>query len=208
MFLVRRNNAGFSMMELLAAVVVLGILMGIAIPAVMNVMQDQRHKTYVDDAVRLSSNMEYKMNSDNMVPVPAVGSCIAMNLAYLDNNTFNDAPNDGEYDRLGSFVVAKRVSATADVEYVYYVRLLEKMKGGNYRGIDLRAVDDDGTGVYLYMEKAYDKCISNVGSSSRNDFVLTNYISNTSPIISRLNSYGISCNKLIIYAPDDTTDEE
>lgn len=202
----KKNNLGFTMIELLAAIVLLGILMSIAIPVVISVVQDQRNDTYVEDAIRLATNMEYKMNSDNMMPVPAYGSCIAMNLAYLDNNTFNDAPYDGEYDRLGSFVVAKRVN-NAYYEYIYYVRLIEEMKGGEFRGIDLLPVDDDfdsATGPeYLYMTKAKDKCVSNVHSESV--VYLTDYLSNPSMLISDvLDYYSIECDSMIIYAPDDT----
>ena len=203
----KRNNSGFSMMELLAAIVVLGILMGIAIPTVMNIMQDQRNKTYVEDGIRLAANMEYKMRSDNMMPVPAEGSCIAMNLAYLDNNTFNEAPYEGEYDRLASFVIARRVDADADNEYAFYVRLIEKMEGGAYRGIDLLPVDNDAISSngdrFLYMNNAKDSCVDNVGSNKA--VSLTDYLSNPSSLASTvLYEYAISCDRLIIYAPDDT----
>lgn len=197
----KNNNAGFSMMELLAAIVVLGILMGMAVPAVMGVMRDQRNKTYVEDSIRLASTMEYKMNSDNMMPVPSIGGCLVVNLAYLDNNTFNDAPNEGEYDRLGSFVVAKRQNSV-DNPYYYYVRLIEKMDGGNYRGVDLIPVDNDGSGTYLYMNKAYNKCINNLGSSNRIN--LTDYLSNTDALKIYINNYGIGCSSVVLYAPDDT----
>lgn len=154
-----RNNSGFTMIELLAAVVVLGILMGIAIPTVVSVMNDKRNDTYIEDAIRLASTMEYKMNSDNKILVPARGGCIAMSLSYMDNNTFEEGPYGGEYDRDASFVLAYRNASGDEEEYKYYVRLIEKTKTGSYRGVNL--VDTNS----LYDDKARDKYISNLGAA-------------------------------------------
>ena len=49
----KNSNAGFTMIELLAAVVVLGILMIVAVPTVTNVLNDSKNKTYIDDSKRL-----------------------------------------------------------------------------------------------------------------------------------------------------------
>ena len=55
-----KNNSGFTMIELLAAIVILGIMMGSAIPIVISVMNDQKNKTYIEDAIRLASNADNK----------------------------------------------------------------------------------------------------------------------------------------------------
>ena len=104
----RKNNLGFSMIELLAAIVILGVLMGVAIPTVINILNDQRNNTYVSDAIKLSTNVDYKMKSDNQMIMPIRGGCVAMNLTYVDNNIFESAPYGGEYDQYKSFVIAKR----------------------------------------------------------------------------------------------------
>lgn len=189
------NRSGFTMIELLAAVVILGIMMGIAIPTVMSVLNDQRNDTYVEDAIRLATNMDYKMRSDNKMPVPARGACIAMNLTYLDNNTFNDAPYDGEYDMLASFVVAKRNTvAASDIEYFYYVRLIEQTKTGAYRGINLKSVEK------LYESDAKDKYVSNLDESSVKN--LNSYSQASLKSLVNGSSYSIGCSSIIIYAPD------
>ena len=79
-----KNNLGFSMIELLAAIVILGVLMGVAIPTVINILNDQRNNTYVSDAIKLSTNVDYKMKSDNQMIMPIRGGCVAMNLTYVD----------------------------------------------------------------------------------------------------------------------------
>ena len=191
-----KNNSGFTMIELLAAVVVLGILMGIAIPAIIGLLNNQRGETYIKDSLRLVSNMENKLRSDNKMIVPARGACVAMNLTYLDNNTFEIGPYGGEYDRWASFVVARRNTRDEDEEYTYYVRLVEKMSSGGYRGVDLKESN------LLYNSDARTRYVSNLGETAA--YSLTDYEGRESSFKNTIkNSYSITCSSVVIYAPED-----
>lgn len=184
-----KKNSGFSMVELLAAVVILGVLMMVAIPTVTNLLKDSKNKTYVDDSIRLVSTFEEKMRKDNMMPVPAVNNCIAINLTYLDNNTFDDAPYDGEYHGLYSFVVARREDINI---YKYYVRLVEKLPSGEvgFRGTDLSEVDS------LYAKNAKDVSVKSLKKSSLFDLA-------DADLVNKLLGRGIDCRGgMIVYAPD------
>ena len=190
-----KNNLGFTMVELLAAVVVLGISMMVAIPSVIDLLNDQRSDTYIKDALRLASNMDNKLRSDNKITVPRRGGCVAINLTYMDNNTFEEGPYGGEYDRWASFVVAKRNSAAADEEYTYYVRLIEKTPAGAFRGVDLKDSNR------LYEIHANRKYVSNLGVSDA--YSLTDYEGSEASFITHLAGKGISCSTMEIYAPED-----
>lgn len=191
-----KKNSGFTMIELLAAIVVLGVLMTVAVPTVMNVLTDSRNRTYVDDAIRMSSNFETEVRKDNMMALPAIGSCVMMNLTYLDNNTFKNAPYDGEYDRVYSFVVAKRENLN---DYKYYPRLVELLPKGNsgYRGVDLTEVNR------LYEKKAIDNYVKNVGKNKLFD----PSEKTEEEIKTQLNTYGISCNNILLYVPNMEDDD-
>lgn len=193
--LLMRKDSGFTMIELLAAIVVLSVLMMVAVPTVMNVLTSSRNRTYVDDSIRLVSTFEAEIKKDNKMPIPAVGNCIVVNLAYLDNNTYNDAPYDGEYDRISSFVVARRDNRSS---YSYYPRLVEKLPGGDegYRGIDLTEVNR------LYETDAKDLYVKNIGKSKLFD------ISHESEmgLIAQFNEYSIACESVIVYAAEDLPD--
>ncbi len=187
-----RKDAGFTMIELLAAVVILGILLSIAIPTVSGVLKDSRNRTYIDDALRLVSSFDSEIRRDNKMPIPKIGGCVIMNLTYLDNNTFDDAPYEGEYSRIYSFVVAKRVDKN---RYVYYPRLVEKLTDQNgYRGIDLTESDK------LYEKNAGDIYVKNLGAGALYDVsTQTN-----STLVIKLSTYGIDCGSEvpIVYAPN------
>lgn len=174
-----KNNSGFTMIELLAAIVLLGIMMGSAIPIVISVMNDQKNKTYIEDAIRLASNADNKMRSDNKVQIPPRGGgCVVMSLDYMDNNAFAKGPYDGEYDKAASFVVVSRNLSTADEEYQFYVRLLEKLENGNYRGVNLVEYNS------LYADNARDSYVENVGSDAA--FKLTSYKHNRSGLLTAI----------------------
>lgn len=156
-----RNSRGFTMIELLAGIIVLGILMGTAVPTVINIMNDQKSKTYIEDAIRLASNADNKMRVDNKIEIPPRnGGCVVITLSYMNNNAFEKAPYGGVYDKQASFVVASRNAKSADEEYTYYVVLVEETEGGGYRGVNLVDVNE------LYLEGARDSKVESIGSSA------------------------------------------
>lgn len=129
-----KKNRGFTLIELLAAMVILGLLMAIALPTILGLFSKNTNKVYVNDALKLVSQAEYKIRAaSTTVERPDDGDCIIMSLKYLDNGDFDEAPNKGEYDDNKSFVVIKNTGN--DLEYS--VMLVENVKGGGYRGVKL-----------------------------------------------------------------------
>ena len=60
------NNKGFTMIELLASMVLLSILMLTAVPTVLRVMDDSRKTTITNDAKKFVSNVEYKIKHNKV----------------------------------------------------------------------------------------------------------------------------------------------
>lgn len=197
----RKNNLGFTMIELLAAIVVLGILMMSAVPMVINVMNEQKRDLYIQDALRLASNAEYKLRSDNKLDIPARGACIAINLTYMDNNAFEKAPYGGEYDRLSSFVVAHRNTRAehddSGEEYKFYVRLVEKTESGSYRGVNLINYNN------LHTSGARNIYVVNFSESQARS--LSYYKSNITTFNNMISALDepIVCSGVIFVAPDE-----
>ena len=142
-----KNNKGFTLVELLAMLVVLAILMGIAIPNIVGMVSNQRLNVIRSDAIKMVDTAKIKMAKDKYIAKPKNNECVVFSLDYLnDNGNFDKGPNGGDYNQYDSFVLLTRVKATGynsyNVwEYKYYVRLLEKRKENEYFGLKFIASD-------------------------------------------------------------------
>lgn len=139
-----KNSKGFTLVELLAAVVILGILTAFAVPSIMKVITNNRDKTYREDAKKMVTLAESRIRSGKIVN-PLKGRCLLVTINGLESGEFKKAPNGGEYDKDESFVLVKRNEENNDKgmpQYSYYVYLVEKY-GDNYRGIDFQEIKND-----------------------------------------------------------------
>ena len=186
----RLNNKGVTMMELLGAMVILGILFGLAVPAITTVINDTRNKTYVDDAMKLVSNAEYALRKDNKIPKPTTDRCVLMTMVYLDNGVFDEGPYGGSYEKNMSYVVVKKEGG----KDVYYVRIIERLNDGKYRGIDLRKDAD------LIKDNAYKNMVTNINGTN-----VYKINENTVDFIKGKFTGKISgCSTLSVYAPNSS----
>lgn len=127
------NNKGFTLVELLATISILAIIMLIAIPNVVGVVQKSRNKTYVEDAKKMISLAKYKVKSDVKIKDALGYGSVCISLNYLDSGKeIKDAPNGGEYDTENSYVLVEK---NYDNSYYYSVQLLENDKDSNMQGL-------------------------------------------------------------------------
>lgn len=135
----KKNNKGFTLIELLAAIIVLGILMIYAVPTVLNLIDNNKEKMYVDAAKKLVAQAEYKMRANSsVIERPERGDVIALSLVYLESTDFDVAPNNGEFIKEASFVVIKNTGSGLE----YSATIVEKMKRGGYKGVVLTSSEN------------------------------------------------------------------
>ena len=97
------------MIELLATIVILGIIMIVAVPNVTGIIYRNRSNTYVEDAKKMVTLADYAIRgSNNKIVKPADGHCIAFSLQYLDNAEFEEPPNGGDYQKKRLFCSSKK----------------------------------------------------------------------------------------------------
>lgn len=134
------NNKGFTLVELLAALVILGLLVVIAAPNVMGMMQRTKLNNYVEDAKKLKSLAEYKFRSDSSIAKPGNNECIIITMNYLGNAEFNRTPsntNGAKYLTDYSYVQIKRVADGSSYKYEYSIQMVEQESTDKYNGVKL-----------------------------------------------------------------------
>lgn len=135
----KRNTKGFTLVELLAALVILGVLMIFSVPIILGMLDSSRNKIYIDDAKKMIAQVEYRIRSSNStIAKPSEGSAIVISLAYLESTDFDNPPNNGEYLKEASYVVVKNTGKRLE----YSASIVEKMKKGGYKGVVLTSNSD------------------------------------------------------------------
>ena len=148
------NNKGFTLVELLATIVVIGILILITVPNMVGVIDKNKDSNYIADARRMQSLAEYRFRSEDKDKLDPNTNCLSYTLEELNKNQeFDKTPDDSnngaeednnkKYDFNKSFVAVKKVSN----EYKYYVFLMTIDKTHKYAnfndGYNLFTGDDD-----------------------------------------------------------------
>lgn len=180
----KRNNKGFTLVELLAAVAILSILAIFSIPIIIGLFDNTKNKVYVDDAKKLITQAEYKLRANSStMEKPDEGDCILISMLYLDNADFDNPPEDGKYEKESSYVVVKNVGG--DLEYS--VTIVEKLKKGGYKGIELIKQSDLLTSSAVnHVEAIKEGDVLNVETDVNrgylNEKLGDNYISNDNSI--------------------------
>ena len=132
--MIKKNNKGFTLIEVIAVVALLGILAVFAVPRVYDLVTNSRNRVYVEDAIRLIAQARYSMNAKSVkIEKPDIGESIVFSMKYLSSGDFQNPPNGGSYLTESSFVVVKNISG----DYAYSTMLVEKTAKGQYIGVEL-----------------------------------------------------------------------
>ena len=121
---------GFTLVELLATITILGILLGIAIPSVMGYMNRGKETYYhsLEDSV-LNSARDYLIDYRSLYP-REIGSTISINGDELINNKYITDIDDEDGKKCDATVIVEKIDKD---EYDYHVCL---KCGDNYSSSD------------------------------------------------------------------------
>lgn len=114
----RLYKKGFTLVELLAVIVVLGIVLVIAIPSIVNVIENTRKNSFVATARQLVEVVKLKI-SDGTYSVPMTSDhAIIVNMSSVSLDNANKDVDNGSYGP-NSYVIAANIGGDTK----YYVTL-------------------------------------------------------------------------------------
>ncbi len=182
------NKAGFTLVELLASVVILAIMLGVAIPNITAVMKKQKNHVYVEDGKRFASQARTIMNKDTSIK-KAAGTCFSLN--FLDNGDFDEAPNGGIYLKDLSYI--RYGGKDAKNNDIYELTLIECVncekgkKYENYNNVDIRGLSKVSYSALVDTDD-YNSLIKtgnaiNTGGMDADDSCVRGYVSQDEPVI-------------------------
>jgi len=135
----KMNKKGFTLVELLAVIVVLGVILAIAIPSVTSTIAGAKADSYASSAKMMKeAAVTYASTNENVV-LPTDGNCIVITLSELDIENVTTDPFGGTYEV--SYVAIVNDGGT----YKYYVTL---QSGDEGKGIlNTLSTEIDGDAV-------------------------------------------------------------
>lgn len=165
-----KNSKGFTLVELLAMLVVLGILIGISVPNITGILNQQKETAFVDEAEQLVSTAQMMISTKKEIERPKDGNCIILSMDYLDKaKEIKKSSFGGDYIREDSYVLVRRLGTKIE----YSVRLVENTTAGDVYGIDnitLDVLEEEGAQVLGYAElEGYNVNIATPDSLSHMD---------------------------------------
>ncbi len=127
-----KNNKGFTLVEVLAMLVVLGIIIGVTVPNITGILSNQKTNLIAEDGIKMITNAKNEFIVSEKVKYPEDGKCVIFTLDRLDKNSdIENGIEGGKYNKTKSFVTVKRVAKS----YQYSVRLIEQLSNGKLYGI-------------------------------------------------------------------------
>ncbi len=119
------NKKGFTLVELLAVIIILSIIMLIAIPNVVSILDKNKRQGYVSDTKKLVAQVSTTLRRNTEIPMPVNNTeAVLFYLTDVDNGDFEEDPEGNKYSQTKSFVIVTWKQGEDGDEYNYYVQLL------------------------------------------------------------------------------------
>lgn len=137
-----KNRKAFTLIELMAVVVILGMIMMIAIPNTLTMIDKNKKTAYIENAKTFVSLVQNKVRTDKNLEEPVKSEmALIVTLEYLSTSDVEFSPYGEEYDKQGSFVAI----VVNSNKLQYYVHLVscasksgcERDDLSGWRGIEL-----------------------------------------------------------------------
>lgn len=138
-----KNRKAFTLIELMAVIIILGILLTIAVPNTLSMLDRNKKNAFVEDAKKFAALSNSLVQKDKKIERPNDDtSATLITLDYLNTTQIEKSPYAVNYIPEKSFVVIARQGG----RYLYYVNLIAcddaNCASGNVYGINVALESD------------------------------------------------------------------
>lgn len=118
------GKKGFTLVELLAVLIILGIIMAIAIPSTVSILDNNKKKTYISDAKRFATMAELEYKKNGCLNGSGSDSSCTLYLSKVNDGTLDEDPDGGKYSLDQSYVLVEEKSSGGYyvMEYSVYLK--------------------------------------------------------------------------------------
>jgi type IV pilus assembly protein PilA len=109
-----KNQRGLTLVELLAVIVILGIISAIAVPSIGNIIEKSKEDAAISDALQIINAAKLAGAAD--VPAPWTNTNLGEYLTKSGDNSFSVTINNGKYSITGHEAAAKALGTTSDAD--------------------------------------------------------------------------------------------
>ncbi|KIQ94893.1 Tfp pilus assembly protein FimT [Anoxybacillus thermarum] len=108
-----RNEKGLTLIELLAVIVILGIIAAIAVPSIGGLIDNSKKDAHVANAQQMINAAKIAVTADKSL-LPAEGKAKVVSLKYLEDNGYLEEVKDPDKTTNGYVKNVPNYSGTAD----------------------------------------------------------------------------------------------
>lgn len=123
-----KNQKAFTLVELLATLVILSVIMLVAVPSTMSMLDKNKKESFLSDAKRFVALAESEIRNNDKIDTN-YGGFIVFRLEDLNDSSFDQDPDGHSYNQTDSCVVVYKKGTATDYQYVYYVQMYGKNRG-------------------------------------------------------------------------------
>ena len=141
------NKKGFTLVELLGIIVILSLIMFIAIPNISSLVQKNKRNTYIVDAKKMVSLVQYDLRKGSKEK-PNNGEEVKITLKALSTSDVEKDSDGNEYDLDRSYVKVTRENGYL----IYYVQLVSCKNSSCAGIIETKSDNLDSDNKYDYYK--------------------------------------------------------